>query len=330
MHNEIRNALSLLARSDRFGAHLMRIAIAIAILCVLLLTVSPLGVDGAETSASSSKPSSVPPPTHHAFSPPAESTMPNDEFGKLVRLGEQIFVHPSKFAKAYVGNALSCSNCHLEAGRKADSAPLWAAYVSFPAYRIKSHSVMTYDQRLQDCFRYSMNGKAPPLGSKVLLALDAYSYWLASGAVVDPHLPGRGYAKIAVPATPPDFDRGRAIYSARCALCHGAEGSGQVTPDGTVVFPALWGRRSFNWGAGMANISNATGFIKLNMPLTQPNSLSDQEAYDVATYIDSQERPQDPRFTGSVAQTRVQFHDTTDSMYGKPVNGHLLGTTQAR
>jgi thiosulfate dehydrogenase len=80
----------------------------------------------------------------------------------------------------------------------------------------------------------------------------------------------------------------------------------------------------------MANISNATGFIKLNMPLTQPNSLSDQEAYDVATYIDSQERPQDPRFTGSVAQTRVQFHDTTDSMYGKPVNGHLLGTTQAR
>ena len=29
MHNEIRNALSLLARSDRFGAHLMRIAIAI-------------------------------------------------------------------------------------------------------------------------------------------------------------------------------------------------------------------------------------------------------------------------------------------------------------
>jgi len=29
MHNEIPNALSLLARSDRFGAHLMRIAIAI-------------------------------------------------------------------------------------------------------------------------------------------------------------------------------------------------------------------------------------------------------------------------------------------------------------
>lgn len=42
-------------------------------------------------------------------------------------------------------------------------------------------------------------------------------------------------------------------------------------------------------------------------------------------YVDSHERPQDPRFTGSVAETRKKFHNSPLSMYGKIVNGHLLG-----
>jgi cytochrome c len=74
-------------------------------------------------------------PTPSVFVPPAESAIPNNEFGQLVRLGKQIFDNPSRFAKAYVGNSLRCSSCHLDAGRKANSAPLWAAYVRYPAYR---------------------------------------------------------------------------------------------------------------------------------------------------------------------------------------------------
>jgi len=62
------------------------------------------------------------------------------------------------------------------------------------------------------------------------------------------------------------------------------------------------------------------------MPLGQGNSLSDQEAWDVARFIDSHERPQDPRFTGSVAETRRLYHDEPDSMYGLTVGGHLLGS----
>ncbi|WP_369335429.1 c-type cytochrome, partial [Burkholderia cenocepacia] len=34
-------------------------------------------------------------------------------------------------------------------------------------------------ERLQGCFRYSMNGKAPPAGDPILVALETYSYWLA-------------------------------------------------------------------------------------------------------------------------------------------------------
>ena len=42
-------------------------------------------------------------------------------------------------------------------------------------------------------------------------------------------------------------------------------------------------------------------------------------------FIDSQPRPQDPRFTGDIAETRKKYHDDANSMYGKVENGVLLG-----
>jgi thiosulfate dehydrogenase len=72
-------------------------------------------------------------------------------------------------------------------------------------------------------------------------------------------------------------------------------------------------------------ISNAAGFIKANMPFSQGNILTDAEAWDVASYMDGQERPQDPRFNGSVAETRKLHHDSPMDMYGQTVNGVVLG-----
>ncbi|MGH8208304.1 MAG: c-type cytochrome [Steroidobacteraceae bacterium] len=257
---------------------------------------------------------------------PSERPIPDDDFGKVVRLGRNVFENPAKYASRYVGNDLSCSNCHLDAGRRVGSAPLWAAYVSYPAYRTKNHHVNTFEERLQGCFRYSMNGTAPPLGDPVLVALQSYAYWMARGAPVDPNIPGRGYIKPAKPALPPDYGRGARVYAKSCALCHGADGEGRRANDGSPAFPALWGSGSFNWGAGMGRVTNAAAFIKTNMPLSRGGTLSDQEAWDVALFMDSHERPQDPRYTGSVAATRAQFHDDADWMYGKSVNGHVLGS----
>ena len=53
----------------------------------------------------------------------------------------------------------------------------------------------------------------------------------------------------------------------------------------------------------MHQIEKAAGFLKANMPLGNPD-LTEQEAWDVALYIDSHERPQDPRWLGSVEVTR--------------------------
>lgn len=259
------------------------------------------------------------------FKPPAEASLPDDEFGKIIRQGEQIFLHTRENAGKYVGNSLTCANCHLDAGRRADSAPLWGAFVSYPAYRSKDGKVSTLAERIQGCFRYSMNGKAPPLGDPVLVALESYSYWLAKGAQVGTKVPGSGYPKLPKPSLPADYARGQHVYTVNCALCHGANGQGQSSA-GQVTFPPLWGKNSFNWGAGMHQMGNAAGFIKANMPLSRGGTLSDQDAWDVAMFMNSHDRPQDPRFTGSVEATRKKFHDSPDSMYGRIVNGRLLGS----
>jgi thiosulfate dehydrogenase len=63
------------------------------------------------------------------------------------------------------------------------------------------------------------------------------------------------------------------------------------------------------------------------MRLGCPNSLSDQEAWNVASYIDSQERRQGPRYAADVKETREKclefFHKHT--RYGLEINGKLMG-----
>ena len=260
-----------------------------------------------------------------AFTPPPESAIPDNEFGKMVRLGENVFYNTQAYARQYVGNKLQCANCHLDRGRLAGSAPLWAAFVAYPAYRGKNKHVNTYAERMQGCFRYSMNGKPPADGSKVLVALQAYSYFLAKGAPVGANLKGRGYPELKKPAQPFSYARGEKVYAQNCALCHGAGGEGQASADGKMVFPPLWGADSYNWGAGMGSIKNAAAFVAANMPFSKGHTLSGQDAWDVAAFVDSHERPQDPRFTGSVAETRKKYHDSAISMYGKTVNGVVLG-----
>lgn len=260
-----------------------------------------------------------------AFTPPSAASLPDTEFGKIVREGEQIFLHTPQKAGKFVGNDLTCASCHLDAGRRPDSAPMWAAYVLYPAYRAKNEHVNTLAERLQGCFRFSMNGKAPAADDATLTALQSYMFWLASKAPTGVVLEGQGYRKLPAPAQKADYVRGSKVYAQYCAVCHGAEGQGQKNGKHW-VFPALWGADSFNWGAGMHQIGNAAGFIKANMPLGQAGMLSDQEAWDVAYFMNAHERPQDPRYKDSVAATRQKYHDSDDSLYGIEVNGHLLGS----
>lgn len=259
------------------------------------------------------------------FAPPPESAIPNDAFGAMVRKGERIFLHTRQYAGQYVGNDLDCGSCHLDAGRRADAVPLWGAWGMYPQYRRKNGHVNTFAERLQDCFMFSMNGKAPPADSEAIVALSSYAYWLAQGAPTGMKLSGAGYLDLGAPPQTPDYRRGEAVFTRACALCHGADGRGQKAA-GVFVFPPLWGAGSFNWGAGMQAVNTAAGFIKANMPFSRGGTLTDQDAWDVAYFMDAHERPQDPRYTGDAAATRKLFHDNQWSLYGTQVNGHWLGS----
>ncbi|HBO2586267.1 TPA: c-type cytochrome, partial [Pseudomonas aeruginosa] len=238
------------------------------------------------------------------------------------------FVETRKNAPHLVGNQLNCVNCHLDQGRRANSAPQWAAYPVYPAFRAKNNKVNTFAERLQGCFQFSMNGKVPAADSPEIKALTVYAYWLASQAPTGVSLPGRGYPDVAPPEGGYSIERGAKVYAAQCAICHGADSQGQMAL-GQTVFPPLWGAQSFNWGAGMHRINTAASFIKYNMPLGKPGTLSDRDAWDVAAFMNSheRERPQDPRLVdGSVEKTRQKFHANDGvNLYGQKVNGVLLG-----
>ncbi len=262
--------------------------------------------------------------TSPPFAPPLAADAPADAFGDAVRLGEHLITDTATAAPRYVGNGLVCSNCHLDAGRQPGAAPLWAAFVNFPAFRKKNGEINSFQKRVQDCFRYSLNGTPPPLGSRELLAIESYAAYMARGLPSGMSPPGRGFPSLAPPSVAADDTRGAAVYAEKCRVCHGPSGTG-ATVAGNRVYPPLWGARSFNWGAGMATIDKAAAFIHTNMPLGQGGSLSVQQAWDVATFIDGQDRPQDPRYSESPQATRARHHDSPFSRYGTVVDGRLLG-----
>jgi len=269
------------------------------------------------------------------FTPPMYGDYPDGPFGESVRNGEAIFTLSNSHAtsKKYVGNHQQCVNCHLDAGRLANSAPMWASWPAYPAYRKKNNKVNDITMRIQGCFTYSMNaqaskaGKAPAAESKPITDLKAYMYWISSGAPTgDKNMPGRGYPKFKKTKLGYSPKRGKKVYAKNCAICHGTNGQGVMRKSQT-LFPPLWGNNAYNWGAGMHNVNKAAFFIKANMPLGLPNSLSDQDAWDVSAYINSQERPQDPRHKGNHKETAKKYHQGKYDFYGKQktTNGKILG-----
>ncbi|MDE2562166.1 MAG: c-type cytochrome [Sphingomonadales bacterium] len=274
---------------------------------------------------------SPPDPSTAGFTPPSPATIPDGPEGDAIRRGMAIFADTPGNARGYVGNALSCTNCHLDGGRRAKASPMWAAWVMYPQYRKKNGQINDMEDRIRGCFMYSMNaqdspaGGAPARGSPIYRDLEAYFHWLATGAPTGKKMVGAGFPKIKETALGYDPVRGRKVFVERCQSCHGHDGQG-LTSGKNVSFPPLWGPHSYNWGAGLARVDNAAAFIKWNMPYGSKATLSDQDAWDAAAYIDSQERPKDPRQTGSVAEAAAKNHKDEPTYYGKVIDGKLIGT----
>ena len=225
---------------------------------------------------------------------PSAASLPAGEMGESIVRGRACLAKTGEQLPAFVGNGLTCKNCHLgndtEVGVIANAGPLVGVVAGFPQYRSRDGAVNLLEQRINSCFERSMNGKPLPLDHPAMVDMVAYMTWLSQGVPVGSVVAGHGMPQLAL-ARAPDMAQGKAIYQAKCLACHGVTGAGLRGTDGGYVFPPLWGPQSFNIAAGMARHFTAAGFIKYKMPLGQGNSLSDDEAWDVAAYIITQERP---------------------------------------
>lgn len=241
---------------------------------------------------------------------PDESTIPNNQYGELVKYGKELFVHTYKYIgpdvenpeMRYAGNNFSCQTCHLEAGTKPYASPMIGITSRFPQYRPREDNIGTLAARTNGCMQRSMNGYPLPEESLEMKAFLAYYHWLSQGVPVGAKVEGIGLYKAdrkIVNQKKADVKHGEEVYKMHCAVCHGENGEGIKNPpneDGTpsgYTFPPLWGEDSYNSGAGMYRQIKAYDFIYGNMPLgaTPENPiLTPQEAYDVAAYINDYDK----------------------------------------
>lgn len=216
----------------------------------------------------------------------ADSAIPTGPLGTSIRRGLALVEHTPDSLPAYVGGNLRCTSCHLDRGLRADAAPLAGTYARFPKYMDRSDAVVLIEDRVNYCFTRSLAGRALPPRSREMVDIVSYLAFVSRGVGVGGHVRGEGMPKM--PALTGDTVRGHDVFSANCVRCHGADGAG------IAAVPALWGPRSFSIGASMARVERAASFVRNNMPFDTPGSLTDQQAYDVAAFVDSHARPDSP------------------------------------
>ncbi|MBK8613312.1 MAG: c-type cytochrome [Flavobacteriales bacterium] len=224
----------------------------------------------------------------------------DDEREALVRYGRELVHNTSAYfgpkgSVAPLTNGMDCENCHLDAGTKPWGNNYGAVWSTYPKFRERSGAVETAAKRVNDCFERSLNGTALDTASHEMKAILAYMEWLGSGIKPKQKPKGSGIVELAFLDRPADTTNGAAIYTAKCVSCHQADGQGAFTASGTAYqYPPLWGAHSYNIGAGLYRLSRFAGYVKANMPqgATWENPLlSDEEAWDVAAYINSRQRP---------------------------------------
>ncbi|MEC7262258.1 MAG: c-type cytochrome [Bacteroidota bacterium] len=221
----------------------------------------------------------------------------------LIKKGFEIFRNTSLLIgpqqtdsnQIFAGNNLACASCHLNGGTQLFAAPVIGVVKRFPQYRGREDKIGTIQERVNGCMERSMNGRKMPEDSEAMVALVAYMDWLGKSAPSDGKIEGQGFVTLELPNRAVDLDHGKKVFDQQCTVCHGSDGQGQKMADSDLyLYPPLWGPDSYNNGAGMTRVITAAEFIKANMPFgtTYENPiLTDEEAYDVAGFINQQLRP---------------------------------------
>jgi thiosulfate dehydrogenase len=241
----------------------------------------------------------------HPWKFPDETQIPSGTEGEHIRYGQQLINETSKYLGPEVknknmrfsGSNMSCKNCHLAGGTKPFSAGYVGVYGRFPQFRVRSNIVETIENRINGCFERSLNGRAIPFDSKEMKAIVMYMKWLSTDIPVGGKVDGQGLVKLPLLDRAASPEAGKKVFQQRCTVCHGTNGlgirNGKPGSAAGYIYPPLWGNDSYNTGAAMYRLMTIAGFIKAKMPFDNPD-LTDEQAYDVAAFVISRDRPKKP------------------------------------
>lgn len=230
---------------------------------------------------------------------PDISTLGNAETDKQIKYGRELIANTAVYLGPqgrikHISNGMNCQNCHLDAGTKLYGNNYSAVASSYPKFRARSGSTESINKRINDCIERSLNGKSIDTNSAEMQAMKAYIIWLGKDIPKGKKIRGVGIADIPYLNRKADTLSGRNVYEKKCQSCHAKHGEGLANKSGGYTYPPLWGPHSYNIGAGLYRLSRLVGYVKYNMPFgvdhKQP-TLSDEEAWDVAAFINSQPRP---------------------------------------
>lgn len=123
-------------------------------------------------------------------------------------------------------------------------------------------------------------------------AFIVYMQWLDEQAAARGlHPPASAFPPMATLSG--DGQLGGMIFRQKCTFWPDSRGQGRYL-NGLYFRPAHWGAQSFNRQTGLADTTKMGPFLKANMPHRFGGALTDQEAWDLAVFIDRQERPEGP------------------------------------
>lgn len=233
------------------------------------------------------------------WQPKALDLVTDPNMKEQVYYGRELIAHTAKYlgpngSVLQITNGQNCQNCHLQAGTLVYGNNYGAVAALYPKYRARSGSSENIYKRVNDCFERSLNGTALDTTSKEMQAIVAYINYIGSNVPKGEKANGSGLKALAFLDRAADPVKGQLVYETKCQSCHQANGEGVLNPDKVEYsYPPLWGKNSFNDGAGLFRISNFAKYIKYNMPLgvTHENpQLSDEDAWDVSAYVLSKPR----------------------------------------
>jgi thiosulfate dehydrogenase len=297
-HNSEENYIEIIQR-------LVKAIVVLLLIIVVLLVLNITGLPSPEKEIpkKTSEPkteTTIEKPVADVWTAPDTTEIKSEKNAAQIIYGRELIANTSLYLGPqgkiqHSSNGMNCQNCHLDAGTKPFGNNYSGVASTYPKFRERSGSTETIYKRVNDCFERSLNGKALDTLSNEMQAIVAYIKWLGKDVPKGEKPKGAGLTELAYLERAADPEKGKVVYMMKCKTCHTDNGEGKLFDNKlTYQYPPLWGDHSYNKGAGLFRLSRFAGYVKSNMPqnVTADTQLTDEEAWDVAAFVNSQPRPE--------------------------------------